>query len=339
MEGTKTVIEEISEGVAQFNAFFKGAKDGKPFQYLDTELIFCVGETQLPLRVPVRAVANASENAFSFHTAHNTDKGLAKRALSCGACGEALNEANTLKAFEYSKGEFLYFTKSEVEKAKRVKGIRVVGVTRLGGFAFTDLLPLLTSVNKVFRVVPSAPKKSDKKEAQAKKTQGVKDFYALYNALYYSNNLLVCKVVVGNDDKLALLIPTENNAAFVLATLFWATEKYCEPLFAVEPQGDGERDIMKEGALKQLFELLPEPSELGEASERAEYLNALIQERLEGKPLEETPSATVETQADNVLASLLVLKELKEKKNASASASEKKSEGEGEAVAVAGESG
>ena len=212
------------------------------------------------ISMPVRLFAGARSEHVSFHMLHRDDNVRVKQQLICPVENKVIQRSETVKGYEYAKGEYVVVEPAEIKKiepktAKAMEILEFVKADEVDPVYFESSYYLLPEEG------------------------GRKPYALLQKALADSGYLGVAKLTMHNREYTVLLRPYEKG--LMLHTMYYQDE-------IREVEGFGEIDVdIKAAEIKvanQLIEALAAAWEPEKYSDTfRENVQKLSQSRLDGK--------------------------------------------------------
>jgi len=69
--------------------------------------------------IPVKLYAASRSKALRFNMLHDEDHARLKQQLVCTACGEPVDRADTVKGYEYARGQYVVLSDEEIESVEK----------------------------------------------------------------------------------------------------------------------------------------------------------------------------------------------------------------------------
>lgn len=225
--------------------------------------------------LPVRLFSGARGERVSFHLLHARDRVRLKQQMICPEDGAVVPRNESLRGYEYAKGEYVTVTEEEIRQAAPAtqKQMEIVAFCRQ---AEMDPLWFETS----YYLLPEAA--------------GRRPYGLLQQAMEKSGFIALAKVAMHNREYLAALRPTHlagvpdisgHRAGLLLHTLFYADEVRVAAGFG-ETEGEGTAASEPELRLaQQLIQGLAQPFDPRQFHDAyRQRLEALVAAKLEGRP-------------------------------------------------------
>lgn len=155
------------------------------------------------VHIPVGLYTATQDNDIHFNQLCKEDKSRIKYKKVCAHCGKEVSASDIVKGFEYEKDKYVVMTDGDFEKAKseKDKSIHILHFADL-----SEIRPIY--YDKTYHAVPE--------------TGGEKAFELLRKAMKDENKIAIAKTVMGTQEKLLSLIPTDTG--ILIETLFFADE-------------------------------------------------------------------------------------------------------------------
>lgn len=218
--------------------------------------------------IPVGLYTATQDNDISFNQLCKEDNSRVKYKKVCAHCGKEVQSSDIVKGFEYEKDKYVIMNDDDFEKAKteKDKSIHILHFTDLNA-----IRPIY--YDKTYHAVPEAG--------------GDKAFELLRQAMKQENKVAVAKTVMGTQEKLLALIPTEDG--MLVETMFFRDEVKDSPKETAKPAvNEAELTMAKTliGAMVKPFE--PELYD----DEYQTRLREIIEQKINGKEVTSAPSET-----------------------------------------------
>ena len=216
------------------------------------------------ISMPVRLFSGARSEHVSFHMLHRDDNVRVKQQLICPAENKVIERSETVKGYEYSKGEYVVIEPAEIKKIEP-KTAKAMEILEFVKSAEVDPIYFETS----YYLQPE--------EA------GRRPYALLSKALEETEYLAIAKLTMHNREYTVILRPYRNG--MMLHTMYYKDE-------VRELDNFGAPDVeLKDAEVKvahQLIEALAakfEPEKFHDTFQ--DNLKALIKARLEGEDVTE----------------------------------------------------
>ena len=69
--------------------------------------------------IPIKVYAATRSQGVHFNMLHATDKARLKQQYLCSTCGEVVARDETVKGYEYSRGQYVVFTPEELQSLEK----------------------------------------------------------------------------------------------------------------------------------------------------------------------------------------------------------------------------
>ncbi len=224
--------------------------------------------------IPVSLYTATQDSDISFNQLHKADKSRIRYKKVCGHCGKEVEAKDIVRGFEYAKDEYVVITDEEIESIKTEKDRTI---TIMSFAALDEISPVY--YDKAYHVVPQKG--------------GGKAMELLRRAMIKTQRAALGKTVIGNSEKLLVIIPREDG--MLIQTLLFQDDIKEIPV-------DYERPNVTEAELnmaEQLIHGMEEPFAPEKyKDEFQEKLKALIADKIAGKavvrPKEEKPGVIID---------------------------------------------
>ena len=155
------------------------------------------------VHIPVGLYTATQDNDLHFNQLCREDGSRVQYKKVCAGCGKEVGQDGIVKGFEYEKGKYVTLTDADFEKAKteKDKTIRILHFTDL-----KNVPPIY--FDKTYHAIPEQG--------------GDKAFELLRRAMIAEKKIGIAKTVMGTQEKLLALIPTEKG--IFAETLFFEDE-------------------------------------------------------------------------------------------------------------------
>ncbi|MBR7186148.1 MAG: Ku protein [Clostridia bacterium] len=224
--------------------------------------------------IPVSLYTATQDSDISFNQLHKADKSRIRYKKVCAHCGKEVEAKDIVRGFQYAKDEYVIITDEEIESIKTEKDRTI---TIMSFTALEEISPVY--YDKAYHAVPQKG--------------GGKALELLRRAMLKAQRAALGKAVLGNSEKLLLLIPREDG--MLIQTLLFQDDIKEIPV-------DYERPNVTEAELEmagKLIEGMEEPFAPEKyKDEFQEKLKAMIAEKIAGKavtkPKEEKPGVIID---------------------------------------------
>jgi DNA end-binding protein Ku len=211
------------------------------------------------ISLPVRLFSGARSTSISFNMLHREDLQRVKQQLVCSADGQVIDRNDTVKGYEFRKGEYIVIEPEEIKKIEP----RTAKTMEILEFVKTDDVDPVFFESSYYMVPEEA---------------GRRPYALLTKALEESKYVAIAKLTMHNREYTVFLRPHEGG--MMLHTMYYAEE-------VRKVEGFGAPDVeLKDAEVKiahQLIEALAadwEPEKYHD--EFQENLKKLIETKLEG---------------------------------------------------------
>ncbi len=255
--------------------------------------------------LPVRLYSAARSETVSFNQLHKEDNSRVKQVLYCQLEDKPIERSDIVKGFEYEKGRYVVIEDEEVKKVapKTAKTMEILEFVKAG------------QVDPIY---------FESSYYMAPDGAGEKPYALLFEAMRRSEYVALAKVAMHNREHIVILRP--SGKGILMHTMYYADEirKVDEFRTDVSLVKDKELDLANTLIESLAGEFQPEKYK----DDYRDNLKAMIQAKVEGKEIVETPAPT---HLAPVIDILEALKMSLAKKPATADASEgsKKKAGRG----------
>lgn len=225
--------------------------------------------------IPVRLYSGARSERVSFHMLHATDRVRLKQQMICPAEERPVGRDETVRGYEYAKGEYIVISEDEIKKATphTQKELEIVEFCRAG-----EIDPLWFDAS--YYLLPESA--------------GRRPYRLLESAMQESGYVAIAKVSMHNREYHAVLRPSQlagvpdggaARSGLLLHTMYYADEVRVAEGFgatAAQEPAAAELDLARQliGGLAKPFE----PERFQDAYRK--NLEAVIAAKLEGRPVE-----------------------------------------------------
>ena len=155
------------------------------------------------VHIPIALHTATQDNDIRFNQLCKEDGSRVKYKKVCANCGKEVTNADIVKGFEYEDGKYVTMTDADFEKAKTAKD-RTVQILHFA--ELSDIPPIY--FDKTYHAVAE--------------TGGDKAYELLRRAMYEEKKVALAKTVMGQSEKLLVLLPTEKE--ILIETLFFEDE-------------------------------------------------------------------------------------------------------------------
>lgn len=233
------------------------------------------------ISMPVRLFAGARSEHISFNMLHRDDLVRVKQQLVCPAEDKPIERSDTVKGYEFRKGEYVVIEPEEIKKIepRTAKAMEILEFVRA-----EEIDPVYFESS--YYMLPE--------EA------GRRPYALLQKAMEDSNFYGIAKLTMHNREYIVILRP--KNGGIMLHTMYYKNE-------VREVEGFGKIDVeLKPAELKVAYQLIEalsgdwEPEKYHDTFQ--ENLKKLIEARLEGKEVVAVEKPQKMTPAVDLMAAL-----------------------------------
>ena len=219
---------------------------------------------------PVRLYSAARGETVSFNLLHEKDHSRIKQVIYCQAEDKEVPRSELVKGYEYEKGHYVVVDEEDIKKVAPPTA-KVMEIQEFVKAAEVDPIFLESS----YYMAPDEG--------------GQKPYALLFEALRQSSYYGIAKVSMHNREHVVVLRPTEKG--IVLHTMYYVDEIRRVDEFHTDTSlvKDRELDLAKTLIQSLADEFHPEKYH----DEYRENLHKLIEAKIEGKKVVETPAARV----------------------------------------------
>src|ERR1700747_187931 len=211
------------------------------------------------ISMPVRLFSGARSSGISFNMLHRTDHQRVKQQLYCPLDNQVIDRADTVKGYEYRKGEYVIIEPEEIKKIepKTAKTMEILDFVKCD-----DLDPVYFESS--YYMMPE--------------DAGRRPYALLTKALEESEYVAIAKITMHNREYTVFLRPHEGG--LMLHTMYYAEE-------VRKVEGFGAPDVeLKEAEVKVAHQLIEALADEGDPEKYKdsfqENWKKLIEAKLEG---------------------------------------------------------
>jgi DNA end-binding protein Ku len=231
--------------------------------------------------IPVRLHAGARSTSISFNMLHRTDNSRLKQQYICQADGQVVGREDTVKGYEYRKGEYITILPEEIT-AIQPQSSREMQISEFVKASEVDALYYESS----YYVLPE--------EA------GRKAYTLLVKGMESSQYVAISKISMHNREYTVFLRPHEGG--LVLHTMYYQDE-------IRRPEGFGSVDIeVKDAEVKMVNQIIDSMSEDWDPSKFEDSfqtnLKKMIEAKLNGEEITPTAPAPKAAPVVDLMAAL-----------------------------------
>lgn len=219
---------------------------------------------------PVRLFTAARSESISFNQLHKTDGSRIKQAIYCQAEDKPIPRDEIVKGFEYEKGKYVVIDDEEIKKVAP-KTAKVMEIQEFVKSAEVDPVFLESS----YYMAPDEG--------------GEKPYALLFEAMKNTSYYAVAKIAMHNREHVVILRPGQRG--MVLHTMYYADEVRRSEEFRTDGSAVKEKEL---ALAKMLVESLAgefEPEKYKDTYR--ENLRKMIDAKVEGHKVVETPAPHV----------------------------------------------
>lgn len=245
--------------------------------------------------IPVRLFSGARNERISFHMLHARDQARLKQQMICSRDGEVVARSDTVRGYEYAKGEYVVVSEKQIKAAAPPtdRQLEILEFCRAEEF---DPIWFETS----YYLMPEAA--------------GRRPHALLRQAMVDSGYLGVAQLSMHNREYLSLVRPSrlagvpEAHAGRERAGLLLHTLFYLDEIRVADGFGDGAEEQVAPGELKlarQLIEGLARPFDPTRFVDHyRKNLEGVVAAALEGRPSPQQPARPRLAPVTDLMASL-----------------------------------
>ncbi|MDP9054562.1 MAG: Ku protein [Acidobacteriota bacterium] len=220
--------------------------------------------------LPVRLFTAARSESLSFNQLHKTDNSRIKQVIYCQAEEKPIPRDEIVKGYEYEKGKYVVIQDEDIKKVAP-KTARVMEIQEFVKADDVDPVYLESS----YYIAPDEG--------------GEKPYALLFEALKETKYYAVAKIAMHNREHVVIVRPGERG--MVLHTMYYADEVRRTEEFRTDTSKVSEREM---NLAKMLVESLAgafEPEKYHDTYR--DNLREMIQAKVEGHKVVETPEAHI----------------------------------------------
>ncbi len=233
--------------------------------------------------IPIKVFAATSSKSVHFNMLHATDKARVKQQLVCSTCGDVVPRDETVRGYEYSRGQYVVFTPEELEALEKHTD-RTIEIE--------EFIPI-TKVDPIY---------FEKSQLLGPDKGGHKAYALLRRAMEEKGRVALGRFATRGKQQLVLIRPTAEG--LLLHGLFYADE-----VRSFDDIETGDDAAIKEGELElagQLIDQLTHESfEPGKYED--EYRQAVLEmvdRKVAGEEIVAAPAAEEREQIIDLVAAL-----------------------------------
>ncbi len=214
--------------------------------------------------IPIKVYAATRSRSVHFNMLHQTDHSRLKQQYVCNGCGDVVERGDTVKGYEYARGQYVVMTDDEL-KALEDKSDRTIEIE--------DFVPI-EAVDPIY---------FDRSNLLGPDKGGHKPYRLLHEAMKRSRKVAVGRFATRGRQQLVLVRPLEQGLA--LHALFYADEvRAFDDIDLGEPGEPKENELaLAEQLIEQLASDRFEPERYEDAYRQA--VLAAIERKVDGEEL------------------------------------------------------
>jgi DNA end-binding protein Ku len=220
--------------------------------------------------LPVRLHTAARGETISFNQLHKDDHSRVKQVLYCAAEDKPISRDQIVKGYEYEKGKYVVVEDEEIKK----------------------VAPKTAKVMELLEFVKSTdvdPVYLDSSYYMAPDEGGEKPYALLFEALKKTGYYGVAKVAMHNREHIVILRPAGRG--LMIHTMFYADEVRKTEEFHADTSAVKEKELLLAQSLVESLAAEFEPEKYHDTYR--DNLRQMIEARIEGREVVETPEATM----------------------------------------------
>jgi len=220
--------------------------------------------------LPVRLFTAARSESLSFNQLHKSDNSRVKQVLYCQAEDKPISRDEIVKGYEYEKGKYVVIQDEDIRKVapKTAKVMEIQEFVKAG-----DVDPVY--LESSYYMAPDEG--------------GEKPYALLFAALKATKYYAVAKIAMHNREHIVIVRPGERG--MLLHTMYYADEVRRSEEFRTDTSKVSEREM---NLAKMLVESLAEEFEPEKYHDAyRDNLRKMIEARVEGQSVVETPEAHI----------------------------------------------
>jgi DNA end-binding protein Ku len=225
--------------------------------------------------MPVRLFSGARGERISFHMLHAADHARLKQQLVCSADGQVVPRGETVRGYEYAKGEYVVIPEEQIKAAapRTERQLEIVEFCRAD-----EIDPVWFETSYYLMPEPA----------------GRRAYTVLMRAMRESAYIAVAQLSMHNREYLSLVRPSQlagvpsahagrEREGLLLHTLFYLDEIRVADGFGAAAEGEANEAELK--MARQLIEGLARPFDATRFEDHyRKNLEAVVQAALEGRP-------------------------------------------------------
>lgn len=234
--------------------------------------------------LPVRLYSGARGERISFHMLHATDHQRLKQQMVCPKDGEVVPRNETVKGYEYAKGEYVIIPEADIKAAAPATERQLAILEFCRG---EEIDPIWFESSYYLMPEPA----------------GQRPYALLLRAMQESGYLAVAQLSMHNREYLSLIRPSRlaglpashpgrGRDGLLLHTMYYLDEIRVADGFGVSREQENKAAAAELKLARQLIEGLAQPFDPTKFEDHyRKNLEALVQAALEGQPAPAQPAA------------------------------------------------
>jgi DNA end-binding protein Ku len=220
--------------------------------------------------LPVRLFTAARSESLSFNQLHKSDNSRIKQVLYCQAEDKPIPRDEIVKGYEYEKGKYVVIQDEDIRKVapKTAKVMEIQEFVKAG-----DVDPVY--LESSYYMAPDEG--------------GEKPYALLFEALKSTRYYAVAKIAMHNREHIVIVRPGERG--MLLHTMYYADEVRRSEEFRTDTSKVSEREINMAKMLVESLAAEFEPEKYHDTYR--DNLRKMIEARVEGQSVVETPEVHV----------------------------------------------
>ena len=240
--------------------------------------------------IPVSLHTATTDSDISFNQLHKADKSRIRYKKVCAHCGKEVGPSDIVRGYEYAKDRYVVITDEEIERIKTEKD-RTIAIESF--VSLDEISPVY--YDKSYHVLPQKG--------------GGKALELLRLAMLEKKKAALGKTVMGNSEKLLLIIPRQDG--LLIETLLFFEEVKDLPVDYEKP-APSQAELDMAAALIESMETPFSPEKYRD--EFQEKLKKLIADKIAGREIVEAKEERVGKALDLMEALKASVSRLGEKK-------------------------
>ena len=233
--------------------------------------------------IPIKVFAATRSKSVHFNMLHGTDKARVKQQYVCSACGEVVPRDETVKGYEYSRGQYVVFSPEELQALEKHSD-RTIEIE--------EFIPI-QKVDPIY---------FEKSQLLGPDKGGHKAYALLRRAMEEKGRVALGRLAARGKQQLVLIRPTVEG--LLLHGLYYADE-----VRGFDDVETGDDAQIKEGELELAGQLIDQLT--NEGFEPARYEDeyrqavlAMVDRKVAGEEIVATPTAEEREQIIDLVAAL-----------------------------------